>query len=196
MQENPDSDNYYLIFTFNMIIGFVAVIGNSIILLIFLKFKEFRSQFSNVLISMLAFSDAVTGVGILLISMFPYISYHEPGTGYNRFIRCLISYPTCLGITWSQPMFIFLAVDRLMAVKLVHRCGSMNFKLYIIVIIIMWTISAGVLLYILCFTLPPTPSGSCLVGDNASDIFNDYFIISGLLAAITIFGSLILTYRI
>ncbi|KAE9548812.1 hypothetical protein FO519_007982 [Halicephalobus sp. NKZ332] len=188
MVETANFENSHLIIAFRIFIGFLAIIGNSFILLVFFKFQAFRNQFSNVLIAMLAFSDIAIGFGILITALFPLLYDHEPGTDYNRFICCLKSYPICLGINCSQVTFIALAFDRLMAVKLRHRYTATNFKWRIVVIIISWIISGVILLYFLCFTISSTPSNTCAVGSNVSMLFHYYFIFVGLLVGVVIFG--------
>ena len=62
--ENLDESIPVLIF--RLIISPIAIIGNSIILYIVLRFKEFRSLVHNCLMSLLAFGQLLVGKRLIL----------------------------------------------------------------------------------------------------------------------------------
>ena len=97
-----DPDASIVLLTLKILIGIVSVIGNAILLLIFFKFKTFRNQFSNWLISLLAFSDFVIGIGLLVKAVHFIFDDHVIGGEYDRLHCAIMGSPQVLGVTCSQ----------------------------------------------------------------------------------------------
>ncbi|KAE9547833.1 hypothetical protein FO519_008953 [Halicephalobus sp. NKZ332] len=182
-----DPDASIVLLSLRILIGIVSVIGNGILLLIFFKFKTFRNQFSNWLISLLAFSDFVIGIGLLLKAIYSIFEKHVPGEGYNRLTCAIMASPQVLGVTCSQVMYISMAIDRLIAVKMKTQYGIFNLRSKIALIVGSWIGSSFFVFLGLFSTLPPGLSRQCSVGAVAGIPFLYIYVISSLLIALFIF---------
>ena len=97
-----DPDASVVLLSLRILIGLVSVVGNGIVLLIFFKFKTFRNQFSNWLISLLAFSDFVIGIGLLIKAVYYIFDGHIAGEEYDNLLCAIMGSPQVLGVTCSQ----------------------------------------------------------------------------------------------
>lgn len=109
-----DLESSGVISVLRLLIGTMAITGNMLIILIFIKFPRFRRVQSNVLISLLAISGFAVGLGIVGRT---FHNIFMPDEVCDRRHCITIAQPQVIGLVFGQILILALAMDRYSAVR-------------------------------------------------------------------------------
>jgi hypothetical protein len=113
--ENPDDSLPVLVICFST--GVIAVIGNGIILFITLRFKKFRLSICNCLIGLLAVSEFLEGVSIVLTISYAFYKETASIKNYSRAFCLGFALPGIFGVIAGQITMLSMALDRFLAIQ-------------------------------------------------------------------------------
>uniref|UniRef100_A0A914V918 G-protein coupled receptors family 1 profile domain-containing protein n=1 Tax=Plectus sambesii TaxID=2011161 RepID=A0A914V918_9BILA len=138
--------SYIILQSLYLPIGCSSIVGNSIVLLSYFKFKQVRSIDCALLIVALALSDLICGVGAIIIGLARLETAVLNDFNYSRFFCIFSAVPNIIGIEMSQVMTMAVAIDRLLAVSSPLTYRKSNHRLYAAVSFLIALLSGGVIL--------------------------------------------------
>jgi hypothetical protein len=111
-------------------VGVCSILGNSLVLMTYLKYKKLRNADCAHLIAALAFGDFVSGVGAIIVGLSRLETAVFCDFNFTRFFCVFSAVPNLFGIEMSQAMTMSIAIDRLRAVTSPFAYRSMNHRRY------------------------------------------------------------------
>jgi hypothetical protein len=111
-------------------VGFFGILGNSLVLITYFKYKALRKTDCAHLIAGLSCSDLISAIGSIIEGM----AREETGIfrdyNYTRFYCIFSTVVNLFGIEMSQAMTMSIAIDRLMAVTNPFSYRTKNHRRY------------------------------------------------------------------
>lgn len=181
-------DDSIPVLIFSLLVGIVAILGNLIIIYITLRFKKFRLSIANCFIGLLAVSSLSEGIGLLCTNIYAFYREINDITSYNRMFCLGLALPGIFGVIGSQLTILWMALDRLFAIKkpLIYYQSSSRIRLYAC---IAFSISSGMVYAIFAmFSQDNKPISECSTGASVSKIFIGAYAVFSILMAMSIFG--------
>uniref|UniRef100_A0A914X6J3 G-protein coupled receptors family 1 profile domain-containing protein n=1 Tax=Plectus sambesii TaxID=2011161 RepID=A0A914X6J3_9BILA len=171
-------------------LGFLAVFGNGFILLVIGNYKTLRSNLCNALIGLLAIADFASGIGLLIRGIsnqiFEFTGYHD----YTNIDCLLLGIVGIYSVHMSQMITIFIAVDRLKAVRDPFKYATQdNLKssLTALIVSIGYSLFGAVIAFIgLDYNFRPE---ICATGSSVPTFYPPYWSLFTFIAAIIVFYS-------
>jgi hypothetical protein len=111
-------------------IGFCSILGNSLVLMTYFKYKELRNADCAHLIAALAFGDFVSGVGAIIVGLARLETAVFCDFKFTRFFCIFSAVPNLFGIEMSQAMTMSIAIDRFRAVTSPFAYRAKNHRRY------------------------------------------------------------------
>uniref|UniRef100_A0A914WQ58 G-protein coupled receptors family 1 profile domain-containing protein n=1 Tax=Plectus sambesii TaxID=2011161 RepID=A0A914WQ58_9BILA len=121
---------YIFIQSLYLPIGVLSIIGNSLVLVTFIKYKTLREADCADLVAALSFGDLICGAGAIFISLARLEIALLKDFNFTRFYCIFSAVPNLFGIEMSQAMTMAIAIDRLFAVSNPFAYRVMNHRRY------------------------------------------------------------------
>ncbi|CAD5212572.1 unnamed protein product [Bursaphelenchus okinawaensis] len=181
-----DLENNLTMSIIKLVIGLLAMSGNMLILLIFIKFPMFRKVQSNVLISLLAASSLVVGFGIVIRAIHTIFFYNP--LQCNRSVCLLIGQPQVIGLIYGQILLLALALDRYSAVRWPCNYLQIDIKLRVIVILVFCTLLSIFFIALAIHGLSDEPCSQCTIGATTTHLYHAIWLGIGAFNAVLVIG--------
>ncbi|KAH7669914.1 neuropeptide receptor-like protein 4, partial [Aphelenchoides avenae] len=112
-EANPDESIAVLIL--RSLVGCLSILSNLLIIAIFLRFPKFRLSHTNGLITLLALSGLVVGMGLIARAVASQVM--SGAKSYDRVVCISIGLPQFLGMFFTQTTLLAIAMDRYSAIR-------------------------------------------------------------------------------